>query len=230
MSRRVGAVAGCASAADGCGASATLSTSLFTNGQVRHPARAAVATVARAGCRTWDGSHVRGYGNVQPWKGSHGGQFATERPDGPRSDRPVAPCLARRQVGDDPRPAGRQPRRRRPAGVVLHSPRLPSRTARQAAGIAAEMKRNHGLLYLYARAFRDGREPPCPAGRKALESLPQVGDHPLGVRELASMCWKLPVRARAARSILVRFGRSFGVDRGVSHQRFQTRPAVEGAT
>ncbi len=65
-----GAVAGSATAADGCGTAATLPTSVFTNGQIGGSADdgATVATVARAGCSTWDGSHIRGYGNVQPWK------------------------------------------------------------------------------------------------------------------------------------------------------------------
>ncbi|MFD3762014.1 hypothetical protein [Streptomyces sp. NPDC058622] len=65
-----GAVAGSASAANSCGSATTLPTSQFTNGQIGGSADdgATVATVARSGCGTWDGSHIRGYGNVQPWK------------------------------------------------------------------------------------------------------------------------------------------------------------------
>ncbi|WP_328535331.1 hypothetical protein [Streptomyces sp. NBC_00344] len=64
-----GALAGDAAADDSCGAATTLPTSMFTNGQIGGSADdgATVATVAGAGCATWDGSHITGYGNVRPW-------------------------------------------------------------------------------------------------------------------------------------------------------------------
>lgn len=65
-----GAVAGSVSIDDSCGAATTLPTSLFTNGQIGGSTDdgATVATIAGANCRTWDGSHITGYGNVRPWQ------------------------------------------------------------------------------------------------------------------------------------------------------------------
>ncbi|MCZ4095237.1 hypothetical protein C8250_002665 [Streptomyces sp. So13.3] len=65
-----GAVAGDASSGDSCGAATSLPTSTFTNGQIGGSTDdgATVATVAGASCRTWDGSHITGYGNVRPWQ------------------------------------------------------------------------------------------------------------------------------------------------------------------
>jgi hypothetical protein len=65
-----GAVAGSQSIGDSCGAATTMPTSQFTNGQISGGANdgSSVATVAGAGCATWDGAHIIGYGNVRPWQ------------------------------------------------------------------------------------------------------------------------------------------------------------------
>ncbi|NKI42006.1 hypothetical protein [Streptomyces physcomitrii] len=65
-----GALSGDAAQADSCGAAATMPVEQFTNGQIggSDTDGASVATVAGAACATWDGSHIRGYGNVRPWE------------------------------------------------------------------------------------------------------------------------------------------------------------------
>ncbi|MFF1836459.1 hypothetical protein ACFVXE_19960 [Streptomyces sp. NPDC058231] len=65
-----GAVEGDAAADVSCGAATTMSTDTFTNGQIGGSADdgASVATVAGAGCATYDGTHITGYGNVRPWQ------------------------------------------------------------------------------------------------------------------------------------------------------------------
>lgn len=65
-----GAMSGSGAATDSCGASRTFSTSEFTNGQISNGQDdgSSVATVARSGCDTWDGTHITGFGNVQPWR------------------------------------------------------------------------------------------------------------------------------------------------------------------
>jgi len=64
-----GAVAGTAAHGNECGDARTWSTSEFTNGRISSGASdgSTVATVAGAGCATWDGSHITAYGNVSPW-------------------------------------------------------------------------------------------------------------------------------------------------------------------
>ena len=64
-----GAIEGSGATNDSCGAAAVMSTSTFTNGQISSGADdgSSVRTVAGAGCATWDGVHITGYGNVRPW-------------------------------------------------------------------------------------------------------------------------------------------------------------------
>lgn len=64
-----GAVSGDGATTDSCGAATTIPTSAFTNGQIGGGTSdgASVATVARSGCATWDGTHITAYGNVSPW-------------------------------------------------------------------------------------------------------------------------------------------------------------------
>jgi hypothetical protein len=64
-----GAVAGTTPHDNACGSARTWSTSEFTNGQISSGASdgSTVATVAGAGCGTWDGVHITAYGNVSPW-------------------------------------------------------------------------------------------------------------------------------------------------------------------
>lgn len=65
-----GAVAGSGPATQSCPEHpADLATELFTNGQIGGGSNdgATVATVAGAGCATYDGVHLIGYGNVCPW-------------------------------------------------------------------------------------------------------------------------------------------------------------------
>ncbi len=66
-----GAVDGSGATTDSCPAGGrVIPESEFTNGQIGGGAAdgAAVATVAGAGCATWDGTHLVAYGNVRPWE------------------------------------------------------------------------------------------------------------------------------------------------------------------
>lgn len=66
-----GAVAGSGAANQSCSATRyIMPTSQFTNGQIggSEDDGASVATVAGAGCATYDGVHLIGYGNVRPWQ------------------------------------------------------------------------------------------------------------------------------------------------------------------
>lgn len=65
-----GAVAGSGATNDSCQAPRVMPVSEFTNGQIGggEDDGATVATVAGAGCATYDGVHIAGYGNVRPWE------------------------------------------------------------------------------------------------------------------------------------------------------------------
>ncbi|EST35798.1 hypothetical protein N566_17245, partial [Streptomycetaceae bacterium MP113-05] len=65
-----GAVAGTTPHDPSCGDPSWMSVNEFTNGQIggSESDGATVATVAGAGCATWDGAHIRGYGNIRPWE------------------------------------------------------------------------------------------------------------------------------------------------------------------
>ncbi len=66
-----GAVAGSGAATQSCSSTPQIMpTWLFTNGQIGGGSDdgASVATVPGAGCLTYDGVHLIGYGNVRPWQ------------------------------------------------------------------------------------------------------------------------------------------------------------------
>lgn len=66
-----GAVTGDGSATESCSSSPeVMPTTDFTNGQIGGGSDdgASIGTVAGAGCATYDGVHLIGYGNVRPWQ------------------------------------------------------------------------------------------------------------------------------------------------------------------
>ncbi len=65
-----GAISGSQTIDDSCPSANWMPVSQFTNGQIGGSADdgATVATVPGAGCQTWNGTHIIGYGNVRPWQ------------------------------------------------------------------------------------------------------------------------------------------------------------------
>ncbi len=65
-----GAVTGSGATNDSCGAAQWMPVSQFTNGQIGGGSDdgATVRTVAGAGCGSYNGTHITGYGNVRPWE------------------------------------------------------------------------------------------------------------------------------------------------------------------
>ncbi|MEJ7833308.1 MAG: hypothetical protein WKF79_10355 [Nocardioides sp.] len=65
-----GAVTGSGATSESCPAASVMPVSQFTNGQIGGGSDdgATVSTVAGAGCVTYDGVNITGYGNVRPWE------------------------------------------------------------------------------------------------------------------------------------------------------------------
>lgn len=65
-----GALSGSAATTQSCSAAQSISTGVFTNGQISSGVSDGtnLTLVAGAGCATYNGVQITGYGNVRPWQ------------------------------------------------------------------------------------------------------------------------------------------------------------------